>query len=115
MQGACVLRALHYISGINPDTIQRACTTFNWTPERNMTDSDIYYATCILHIRLKHIPKRKYNCTIKKFLQINKTGLYLVRTHNHLLVIDNGIMIDLYFNKTEGIYRKILFAMEVIL
>src|ERR1035437_6933689 len=97
MTGSCVLCALQYVSKLQEDIVQRACTTYGWTNDRGMHDAEWKQAANMLGINIKPM-KKPYSDLLpieaQIFINNYKDDLYLVGTHDHLFVVDHGLKID---------------------
>lgn len=90
--GACVVLAFCYASKQNEETVLRICTLHGFEPGRGMTD--IEYLACAKALGLKLRKVSMQGMELKKFLKEHKKGLYIVVTYDHMLVVDNGLIID---------------------
>ena len=110
--GACVVLAFCYASKQNEETVLRLCTLHGFEPGRGMTD--IEYLACAKVLGLKLKKKLSEPIELRKFLKLHPKGLYIVVTCNHMLVVDNGLIIDPREGGDTGKQRrKIISAWKV--
>lgn len=111
LDGACAVLALCYVSKQNEEALIRICTLNGFAPERGMEDNEWLPAAKMVGISLRKVSKPPR--TIKTFLKKYPKGCFLMRTHNHLFVIDHGIVVDPRMD-TPGLRRKVENAWRVL-
>ena len=106
MKDTCAPCALQYVSKRSDGAVIEACLSYG------MTDKQWLGAAEKLGIKLKqvHIKPKK----TRKFLQAYSKGTFLVRTVDHLFVIDNGKIIDPGYTRHDGMYRTLIQAWRVL-
>ena len=110
--GACVVLAFCYASKQNEETVLRMCTLHGFEPGRGMTD--IEYLACAKQLGLKLRAVNPEPMELKKFIKEHNKGLHIVVTHDHMLVVDNGIIVDPREGGTTGnVRRKVRNAWKV--
>lgn len=92
IDNSCAVLALHHVSGLDEETVLRVCKFHDFTPQGGMTDEDWIEAAKDLSISVRMIFSG--SCRLGKFINEHKTGLFLIRTHDHIFSLDNGVMID---------------------
>ena len=92
IDGSCALVALRYISGIDEDTMERLCIANNFKPGIGMFDEDWKKVAKALGIKIRSALIEVG--TLRKFVKEHPEGLYLVCTHDHIFVVDNGVVFD---------------------
>lgn len=105
IEGACALRALRYAAGADEHRVIEACLM------QGQFDEQWKAAANELGLRLEKILYRK--TSLKKFVKMNPRDMYLICTHNHIFVLDNGRIIDPDWDNS-GLYRMIVQAWRVI-
>lgn len=112
LKGACVVLAFCYITKQNEETVERMCTLHGFEPGRGLTDSEYLACAKMLSIKLRKINFAPME--LKKFLSAYKKGLYVAVTHDHMLVVDNGLIVDPREGGDTGrTRRKIINAWKV--
>ena len=111
IDGSCALVALKYISGIDEDTMERLCTANNFKPEVGMFDEDWKKVAKILGIKIRSAIIEVG--TLKQFVKSHPDGLFLVCTHDHIFVVDNGVVFDPKFPNAIKLKRVIKQAWKV--
>lgn len=76
-----------------------------------MDDDDWKKAATDLKIEIRGI--ETLGCTLKKFITSHDTGLFLLRTCDHLFCLDNGLIIDPLNKYAPGLNRRIINAWKV--
>lgn len=105
IEGACAVIALRYAAKVPAGIAIEACLS------QGMFDEQWTIAAKKLGLRVeKTITKR---VMLRKFIGKYPDGLFLMATHNHLFVLDNGKIIDPSWN-SDGLYRMILQAWRVL-
>lgn len=84
--------ALHYVSGIDEESVLRVCAFHGFVPRLGMFDEEWQEAARELGVRTKS--KGELDIRLNKFIKENPEGLFLVTTRDHLFVIDNGLLVD---------------------
>lgn len=92
IDGSCAVIALHHASGIAEDTVLRVCKLHDFTPEDGMEDECWQEAAHDLGLIIRNVGVA--DMRLKTFVSKFKKGLYLVGTHDHLFVVDNGLIVD---------------------
>ena len=92
IDNSCAVIALHHVSGMDEDTVLRICKFHDFTPKGGMIDEDWIAAGKDLGITVRLVFSGSVR--LKQFLTTHKDGLYLIRTHDHLFALDNGIIVD---------------------
>ena len=105
IDGACVLCALHYVSKIDEDTIIRICTLHGFREGQGMENQGWRSAATQLGLKLRWMMLKPTR--LKKFIKDNPVGLFFIGTHDHLFVVDNGIIVDPRCKKPPGFGRII--------
>ncbi len=101
IEGSCAVIALHYGSGVDEETVLNICKFHGFTPEKGMEDHEWKEAARELGIKMRSSSMK--DVRLSQFISKNKTGLFLMGTHDHLFILDNGIIIDPR-EKMEGRY-----------
>lgn len=97
MKNACAILALCYCAQVPEDTAIRICRACGFNEEQGMSDEDIIAAAKQLNLPIRSVldvPLGVPGTRVCKFIKENKEGLFLARTHDHLFVIDNGLIVD---------------------
>lgn len=110
LEGACAVLALHYISGKSEETALRVCKMHDFHPGEGMDDEDWREAAEVLGIRVRAMPLESMR--LKRFVTLHSEGLFLIGTHNHLFVVDSGVIVDPR-TKTPGFGRIVKQAWRV--
>lgn len=92
IENSCAILALHYVSGLPEDTVIRVCKSHDFDPMFGMSDEDWIDAAKELGIVIRMVFSGSER--LGKFFNNHKEGLFLIRTHDHLFVIDNGFIAD---------------------
>ena len=113
LKGACVVLAFCYVTKQNEETIERMCTLHGFEPGRGLTD--VEYLACAKMLGIKLRKAINFQPTeLKKFQKEYKKGLYVLVTHDHMLVLDNGLIVDPREGAETGrTRRKIINAWKV--
>ncbi len=102
---SCAVLALHYVSGKDEETTLRVCKLHEFYPDYGMDDENWREAAKDLGVETRALPISPQR--LRKFLRDNPTGLFLIGTHDHLFVIDNGTIIDPRCTKPPGLGRVV--------
>ena len=112
LKGACVVLAFCYVTKQNEETIERMCTLHGFEPGRGLTDIEYLACAKMLGIKLRKVSFEPME--LRKFLKEYKKGLYVVVTYDHMLVVDNSLIVDPREGGETGHQRrKIISAWKV--
>lgn len=114
IDNSCAVLALHHVSGVDEETVLRVCKFHDFSPEGGMADEDWIDAAKDLGIKVRMCFSGSQR--LKTFLKDHKTGLFLVRTHDHIFALDNGIIVDPGYKETghfPGLGRLVKWAWRV--
>lgn len=111
IDGSCAVVALLYTSGLDEETVIRVCQFHGFEAGQGMTDAEWHEAAKALGIKFKLCAMKP--CLLKDFLKLYPKGLYLVGTHDHLFVVDNGVIVDPRNLKPPGLRRTIKQAWKI--
>lgn len=96
MKGACVPTALWYLSGGDEGEVIRVCKAFGFREgtgeEAGMDDEDWIAAARHFGIRVRRVACE--DMRLDKFVNNHREGLFVVHTWDHMLVVENGKVID---------------------
>ena len=110
IDGSCAPLALKYLSKKSDKTVYDVCL-INWFQQSHgMEEHEFLNAAKALGIRLRRIKLKKiglYRSKLSKFIKNNPKGTYLIYTHAHIFVIDNGLVIDKLNPKYLGMSRMV--------
>lgn len=105
IDGSCAIVALLYVSGKDEDTVIRICTLHGFKEGKGMADKAWQQAATDLGIAFNGVAIQ--SCSLKKFIANHPKGLFLLGTHDHLFVLDAGLIVDPRNTKLPGLNRKI--------
>lgn len=110
MGGACAVVALSYVSEKSEGAVLRICKLCGFLESEGMADEAWRKAAKYLGLKVREfsIPPTKPS----KFIRNYPSGLYFVATHDHIFVVDDGIIIDPRLNELHP-HRTILQAWRV--
>ncbi len=111
VKAACAVCAIAYVSGADEDAVRRICTMRGFKVGHGMWDREWRLASADLKIISRGIAMSPR--TLQHFLKDYSEGLFYVATHDHLFVVDNGIIIDPRNKKPPGLKRMIRQAWRV--
>lgn len=111
IKNACAVVALLYVSGATEETVLRVCKMHGFETDHGMDDEDWRDAAVSLNLRVRSVSLSPVR--LNKFVKEYKTGLYLVGTHNHLFVVDNGLVVDPRHENPPGLDRVVKQAWTV--
>ena len=111
IEGSCAVVALHYVSGIDEDTVIRICGFHGFEIGAGMSDDQ--WQESAVELGVKFHSRKTDDCTLRQFLKKYPIGLYLVGTFDHLFVVDNGLIIDPRNDKPPGLGRIIKQAWRI--
>lgn len=117
MRNNCVLRALQYVSGKTDAEIFEAVRRYGYKDHRGMLQDDYHAAACRLGIKLDFETsgwRDNKPLTLGGFLRRTKTGTYFVRVKGHLLVVENGLLVDKNFRHSPALKRHIVDVYKVL-
>ena len=104
--GACAVIALRYASRTTDEKALHICVG------QGLFDSQWQKAAEELGLKLTKVRSRKI--MLRDFIKKHSTGLYLISTHNHLFVVENGEVYDPGWG-AAGLRRNITGAWEVLI
>ena len=107
----CAPTAIWYVSGKTEEEVLRVCIENGFTDELGMTDPQWKRAARSLTIEFNRVAMKPVK--LSDFIADHPTGLYLVRTYNHILVVDDGEVIDLRNVNAPGLNRKVIASYKV--
>ena len=102
--GACAVIALRYAARTTDELALHACI------KQGQFDNQWQKAAEELGMKLTKVRSRKM--LLRGFIKTHQTGLYIVSTHNHLFVVENGEVYDPGWG-SPGLRRTITGAWEV--
>lgn len=109
VKDACAVAAVWYCAGApDEETVFRISRAFCNFKEDGMTDTEWQALAKHFGISVRKVPFEEMK--LRKFKKEFKEGLYFVSTHDHLFVVDNGIIIDPRNKKPPGLDRIIKWA-----
>ncbi len=118
LSGACVLKALHEVSGIDEATITDSCFKHGFENEKGMNPLEYRGAMRELGIRFRSMDTLRgdprgygYNPTVARFIRENSTGVFLVSTRHHMFVVRDGHVVD---GNYGGNRRRVWSAYKVL-
>ena len=100
LENSCAVVALHHVSGLDEETVLRVCKIHDFDVKIGMDDEDWIAAAKDLGITIRSVFEGSVR--FKTFMNQHKTGLFLIRTSDHLFVLDNGIIIDPCAKEWDG-------------
>lgn len=103
--------ALQYVSGVDEETTLRVSALHGFVIGKGMSDAEWRAAATELKIVSRGVAMEPR--ILRHFLRDYSEGLYFVATHDHLFVVDNGIIIDPRNPKPPGLKRTIRQAWRV--
>ena len=95
--GYCAPYALRYISGLPEDVVLDVCSHYDWKQKWGMEEHEIVAAASALKMRFRRINLKRtgfYGEKLSVFCRAHNTGVFLVWTSGHILVVQNGVIID---------------------
>jgi hypothetical protein len=106
-EGSCVIDALQYLSKLDDVEIVKAAI------KQGMHSEEIVNTTKELGITI--VPMDIKPTEVRKFLTAYPKGTFLVRTCDHIFVIENKVQVDPYLKiKGPGTRRMLTEAWKVI-
>ena len=105
IDGSCAVVALLYCSGMDEETVIRVCQFHGFEAGKGMTDDEWHAAARDLKIKFRLVAMKP--CTLGQFIKNHPKGLYLIGTHDHLFVVDNGIIVDPRNTNPPGLKRSV--------
>ena len=97
-EGSCVIDSLQYISKLDDLTLVKAAV------KQGMHSEETIATARELGITL--VPMELKSTEVRKFISEYPKGTFLVRTHDHMFVIEDGKQVDPYLssdlNKRKG-------------
>lgn len=109
--GACAVCALQYVSGIDEEAVLRICAMNGFKTGRGMYNEEWKSAAETLSIKMRGVAFEPR--ILRHFIRDYQNGLFLVVTHDHMFVVDNGIIVDPRNKKPPGLKRRIVQAWRV--
>ena len=103
--GACAIIALRYAADTTAEEALKACLA------QGLFDEQWRRAAEELKLKIERVVYKPI--MLRKFIRKYPTGLYIMGTHNHLFVVDNGRVVDPGWGK-PGLSRMIREAWKVI-
>jgi hypothetical protein len=97
IDGSCAPLALKYLSGMTDREVCDICQFYGFQQDTGMEEHEFIEAAKDMGIRLRRINLKKkelYRVKLRKFIRENNSGTFLIYTHAHLFVIDDGKIID---------------------
>ena len=111
IDGACAVVALLYVSGLSEDTVLRICRLHGFEDGRGMEDAEWKEAAQELGIKTRSVPVSPQR--LRKFVHDHKEGLFLIGTHDHIFVLDAGLIVDPRNETPPGLGRIVQQAWRV--
>lgn len=111
LKDSCAVVALCYVSKVPEDVAIRVCTLFGYHGT-GMEDDQWQAAAKQLGIDMRLVPLEE-SMRLHAFVRDHPNGLYLVWTVDHLLVVDNGKIIDPLHEPDPSTRRMVQGAMYV--
>lgn len=105
INGSCAITALQYAADTTEEKALKVCIGQGLFDEQWMKAADE------LGLKIKRVVYKPIQ--LKRFLKKYPVGLYIMGSHNHLFVVDNGRVVDPAWG-SDGLYRKIISAYEVV-
>ncbi len=113
-KAGCAPTALTYVSKCAAETVLNLCKLNNWTDERGMYDSEWLNVAKNLGLRLEKVTLgASKEVRLERFINQHKTGTYLVTTHDHIMVVSMGVLVDPTIN--EVTLRRVVKAAWLVL
>lgn len=100
--GCCAPLALHYLAGGRQRDTLKVCYDCGF--DNGMTSREWRDAAKELGLEIRKVPLKPKSHRLGRAAKKYKTGVYLVETPGHLLIIENGKIIDLG-NREKKPYR----------
>jgi hypothetical protein len=104
IENTCVPIALRYAAGVEESKVIEKCLS------AGMFNCQCLHAAKSLGLKLERVVWKKIK--LKQFLKKYPTDLFIMATHNHLFVVDNGRIVDHTWNNA-GLSRMVLQAYRV--
>jgi len=95
--GYCAPYALKYLTGLADNKILDVCAKNGFKKEWGMEDYEVLKSASALGVRYRRVELKKrnlYGVKLNKFAKEYPSGKYLVYTNCHILVVNNGVIID---------------------
>lgn len=113
----CVLRALKYVSGKTDAEIFEAVRRYGYKDHDGMYQ-DKYHAAArdlgiVLDFKTSGWRDNKF-LTLGKTLRLLKDGTYFVRVKGHLLVVENGLLVDKNYRYRPALKRRVIDVYKVL-
>lgn len=104
VDGWCAVLALQNVTGFAQDTVVEVCESNGFHPFDGMEDQEWQSAAKELGVKLKTmriVPQK-----LRRFLRTHKTGLFLVGSKDHLLVVRDGRFFDPIWGSLDIIIKQ---------
>lgn len=111
IDGSCAVVALLYVSGLDEETVIRVCQFHGFEKSKGMDDDEWQEAARALGVKFRVAAFKPM--LLRDFIKEFPKGLFLVGTHDHLFVVDNGVIVDPRNKKPPGLRRVIKQAWRV--
>jgi hypothetical protein len=117
VSGYCAPHALHFVSGKSENTVYEACLNNDFSKEFGMEEYEWQKAAKELGVRLRRKNLKRaglYGCQLKDFIKACPEGMYIIYTHMHLFVVEDGEIYDLLNPNNPGLSRLVTGAWRVL-